>query len=322
MHPRFTRQQCPVTDLISEEQSLSAANLANVLIAVVTYNPGPELIANLRALRSEAPSVVIIDNASSDQAFIDEAVASAQCSLVGNPANLGIAAALSQAAAIAQQQGFEWLATFDQDSLVRPGAIAALLDLYAEHPKRENIAIMALSHRDRATGGDYQGRIDTLEDAATWRSVRQTITSGSLVRCAVFSVVGTFDDSLFIDAVDIEFCLRCRRAGYLVIEGKQLTMDHSVGNATKYVSFGKLQIWTYNHPPQRRYYITRNNLEVVRRYIWFDALWSLYTLAYTIGSSLFVVIFEPRRAEKVRAILEGIRDFAMRRFGPRGAVKA
>lgn len=296
--------------------------LPNVLAAVITFNPGPDLVANLHALRAEVGKVVIIDNASTDRAFISEAAASIECELIRNPQNLGIAAALSQAACLAQDRGFEWLAMFDQDSLIAPGSIRDLLRLYAEHPDRARIAIMGLSHRDRSTGRDYQGGADTLEDHAIWRSVRQTITSGSVVRCEVFPVVGPFDDKLFIDAVDTEFCFRCRQKGYLIIEGKQQTMDHSVGSATRYISLGKLQIWTYNHPPQRRYYITRNNLEIIVRYLGSDTKWSLYMLVYIIGSSAFVVLFEKQRLEKFQAILGGIRDFILRRFGPRGVVRA
>jgi rhamnosyltransferase len=296
-----------------------AGGLANVLVAVVTYHPSPELIANLRALRSEVQSVVVIDNSSPDRVFIDHAVSSTDCTLVRNDENVGIAAALSQAARLAQAGGFEWLATFDQDSLITPGAIRSLLDLYATHPDRKRIAILALSHRDRATGRDYHSRIDTLEDADEWRSVRLTITSGSLVKSEVFGVIGTFDDKLFIDAVDTEFCFRCRRKGYLIVEGKRQIMAHSVGSATKYFSIGKNTIWTYNHPPQRRYYITRNNLEICFRYMSYDFFWSIYALAYVTVSSFVILVCEGQKLEKLRAIAEGLRDFAFRRFGPRGS---
>ena len=127
------------------------------------------------------------------------------------------------------------------------------LAIYLSHPDRSRISIMALSHTDRATGRGYHGRLDLLDEAATWKSVRQTITSGSIVRTDVFAVVGAFDDKLFIDAVDTEFCFRCRSKGYLVSRRQATNHDPlNVGSVTRYFSIGPLQIWTYNHPPQRR----------------------------------------------------------------------
>jgi rhamnosyltransferase len=287
-----------------------------VLAAVVTFNPDADLANNLAALRRQVERLLVIDNASSNIAEIERAAQASGAGVLRNADNLGVAAAVNQAAQAARDGGFEWLAMFDQDSLVPDGAVTSLLAVFDAHPQRARIAVMAMSHRDRATGEPYLRGSDVLEEAPDWRSVRATITSGSLVRREVLDRVGPFDEALFIDGVDHDFCLRCRRAGYLVIEGREQVMDHSMGAVTLHRLFGRAIACT-NHSPARRYYITRNSLELTTRYAMFDGLWSLRNAIHLIDSSLAALILEEQRAEKARAMAEGAWHFITRRFGPR-----
>jgi rhamnosyltransferase len=284
-----------------------------ILAAVVTHHPGPYLAYNLQALHRQGADVLVIDNGSPDLAAVQRAAGA--CELLSNRTNLGIAAALNQAARAAQAGAYAWLATFDQDSHVPDGALAELVAIYNAHPDRERIAILAMSHRDRAWGQGYRRGSDVLEEHGGWRSLRATITSGSLVRVGVFDRVGLFDERLFIDGVDHDFCLRCRRAGLLVIEGSPV-LEHSLGAVTKHRLLGRTIACT-NHSPDRRYYITRNSLELSRRHSRADPSWALRNLAHVIDSSLGTLLFEDRRPAKAAAMIQGAWHFATRRFGPR-----
>jgi rhamnosyltransferase len=307
-----------VNDRPEGQGGISSKGLVeDVLVVVVTFNPAGDLLENLHALCREARHVLVIDNASDNIDAVERTVCQCGCELVRNDANLGIATALSMAARMAEQRDLSWLGTFDQDSMIRAGALRGLLDQYAAHPSREKIAIVAPSRRDRASGQDYHGPLDVLVAAGTWRSVRHTITSGSLIRTAALKEVGGFDDKLFIDAVDTEICLRVRKRGYFVVEFLSEFMDHSVGAASKYTSIPGVEVWTHNYSPVRRYYITRNNLEVGFRYLLFDTIWCLYFLIYTFLANVFVLANESERGAKLRAMLAGGRDFLLRRFGPR-----
>ena len=290
--------------------------LTDVVAVVVTFHPGADLGGNLEALRRQVDAVLVIDNGSADLASVERAALAAGCHVVANRDNIGIAAALNQAADLARAQGYAWLATFDQDSRVPDGALAGLLAVYAAHPDRERIAIMAMSHRDRATGRDYQRPSDVLTENPNWRSVRTTISSGSLVRTEALDRVGRFDERLFIDGVDHDFCLRCRRAGLLVVESGEQVMDHSLGAVSLHRALGRTIACT-NHSPARRYYITRNSLELSARYAAFDWLWSLRNAVHLVDASLSTLTFEERRGEKAKAMIQGAWHFATRRFGPR-----
>ena len=297
-------------------EGVLAPGLANVLAVVVTYNPGDDLAWNLAALRDQVDQVVVIDNGSANHAAIARTAAAAGCEYLGNLQNLGIGAALSQAARLALDRGADWLAMFDQDSLAPPGGLVGLLRLFDRHPQRARIAVLAMSHRDRVTAGDYHHGRDVVEASGDWRSVRTTITSGSLVRTAVFGEVGLFDEALFIDSVDHDFCLRCRSRGYLIIEGRDQVMQHSLGAITTHELLGR-RVTCGNYNAIRRYYITRNTLEVARRFAFSETGWAALSVVYLLVDSLMVLLYESQRPAKLAAMAWGLVDFLTRRFGPR-----
>lgn len=297
-------------------QGYKAISEPRVMAVVISYNPDHRLSRHLQALSSQCDTVVVIDNGSSNLAWVKDVTARTGSRLISNGTNLGVAAALSQAARIAQKDGFYWLATFDQDSLCPPGAISGLLNLHERHPQQNRIGVLALSHRDRATGRDYHHRLDILVNGAGWRSVRSTITSGSLVHVGLFEQVGLFDDGLFIDAVDHEFCLRVRKYGWLVIEGQQQVLEHSIGEATEHRFVGRRFVCTH-HSPVRRYYMTRNQLEVCSRNFLIDPVWATKGLLQFAAGSIAALLYERDKLAKLRAMLTGMAHFALRRFGPK-----
>ncbi len=286
-----------------------------VLAVVVTFHPPPELADNLRAIRRQVDALVVVDNGSPDAARIAALAAAVGAAFIGNTRNEGIAKALNQAVAHARQGGFRWLATFDQDSAPPEGTIAGLRELLSRHPRPEGVAIVAASFHDRHLGRTWHDPSNTLRDGPDWREVRTLITSGSLVRVASFDDIGGYDEGLFIDFVDHEHCRRLRRAGWRLLQAKQVLIDHAIGRLSAHRFLGRTVHCT-NHSVARRYYITRNQLEYHRRLLWqepYVALWGFWNLALR---SLFTVLYEADRGAKARAILRGVWHFVIRRFGP------
>lgn len=285
------------------------------LAVVVTYEPDHILFEHLQALRCQVDAVVVVDNGSTNFATVESVATLADCRLVRNETNEGIAKALNQAVAIARDEGFLWLATFDQDSLVSPGLIQGLLDVYALHPLKHQIGVVVAAHRDRATGRDYYDPRDILADSSTTRLLRTTITSGSLVLVSAIDRAGLFDESLFIDFVDHDFCMRIRKHGFLIVEAKSSILTHSLGRTTEHRLLGRY-VTCSNHSARRRYYMTRNQLEVYRRYAAFEPGWSWRGISYLLIGSILALIFEENRRAKLKAMLKGAVHFALRRFGP------
>ena len=287
-----------------------------ILAVVVAFEPGADVESNLAAIYPQVGRLVVVDNGSTDVAFVTAAAKQHPLLFIRNTENKGVAAALNQAARIALEEGYDWLATFDQDSLVPPGAIAEMMTLLERHPRRESIAIIAMSHRDRGTSQDYHLRGDILEETQEWREVRTTITSGALVRVSTLRALGLFDETLFIDSVDLEFCLRCRKNNLLVIESCKTVLAHSIGSATEHKLLGRRLVCT-NHSPLRRYYMTRNQLSVCCRYVLFDPFWALRGLYHLLGSNVAVLLYEDKKAAKMLAMITGLAHFVLGRYGRR-----
>jgi rhamnosyltransferase len=69
------------------------------------------------------------------------------------------------------------------------------------------------------------------------------------------------EDALFIDFVDLEWCIRARSKGYAVLGAPALRLQHSLGGQPV-VIFGRAYP---SHSPLRHYYMFRNAIALVRR---------------------------------------------------------
>lgn len=288
----------------------------SIVACVVTYQPGEDLADNLRALRKQAARVFVVDNGSGNAAAVEAHARALGCDFIGLPRNLGVAAALNQGLMQARALGATWLATFDQDSQLPEGALHGLLAAWAGHPERDRIGVLSLTHADRATGQHYHHAWDILEESGSWRRLRSAITSGSLVRLDAVAQVGAFDERLFIDSVDHDFCLRARRHGWLVMEDRTRVLTHSIGAATVHRWLGRSLV-VRNHSADRRYYMARNQLEVARQNFLADPVWSLKACLQLVNTALGVALFETQARSKLAAMAQGALHFALRRFGRR-----
>jgi len=87
------------------------------------------------------------------------------------------------------------------------------------------------------------------------------VTSGSLLDLNVFKEIGEFDENLFIDYVDTDYCIRLRKSGYKLIQFARPIMMHSLG-----ITKDTLGYSFYEHSPIRNYYIFRNKLYILTKY--------------------------------------------------------
>jgi rhamnosyltransferase len=86
------------------------------------------------------------------------------------------------------------------------------------------------------------------------------ISSGSLTRLSVYGHIGGLLDDLFIDWVDIEWCLRAKRMGYQNYIVPAAKMQHCIGD-----TFIKTPIRSINiHNDLRNFYIVRNACYLLR----------------------------------------------------------
>jgi len=293
------------------DSSGSKVNVAHSVCAViVSYNPSLDVLGNIATLRSQVSSIVVVDNGSSEKHLAMLRGGRSQCGfeLIENGANLGIAAALNIGVREVGAKGFDWAALFDQDSRVEPGFINSMLDACRTAPNPSQVGIVCPTYLDTSTGMVFPIQLSKAGE------VLSAMTSGSLIPVQLFDRIGTFNEPLFIDYVDIEFCARTRRAGYRIVQSRAV-LHHSLGRITRHRLFGR---WfaTTNHSATRRYYITRNRCWVLWQFMG-DWSWSPREFHSALRDTIKVFLVEQDRPAKLKHMMLGFADALRGRMGKR-----
>lgn len=123
---------------------------SNCCVVMVSYNPVSETGVNVNALVGQVAEVVIVDNGSVGQESLEllaKLAGQETVTVKYNPTNVGIAAALNQGVRYALDRGYEWVATFDQDSLAPSHFIQTMLAEYESFTEQELVAIIASKYQ-------------------------------------------------------------------------------------------------------------------------------------------------------------------------------
>jgi rhamnosyltransferase len=234
--------------------------------------------------------------------------------LIANADNLGLGIALNQGVRRVAELGFGWVLLFDQDSVPAPEMSARMIETLHHHPVQEQVAIIGVSYEEADNPRRHQvlrphplcplffqkatvGSRDLL-------SVSMVITSGSLLRMADFAALGPFDEGFFIDYIDTDFCLRCRRRGRLIAISAKARMLHSLGHR-EVRRWRGVVFYPLNHSALRHYYIARNRVQMWLRYGWRFPHWWLFDITFGVMNVLRVLIAERQRQEKLLAMIQG-----------------
>jgi rhamnosyltransferase len=279
--------------------------LPPVVGVVVLYRPGSEVLENVGSYLDQVDVLYAVDNTESpDQSFVSALGRLPKVTYIDNGDNLGVAAALNVGARRALAHSYEWLLTMDQDSTATPGMVDGMLACLAE-PMAANAGLIA--PRQVQVGGAVR------ESRGRCVEVLTPMTSGSLVRLSAYSAVGPFMEELFIDQVDNEFCLRLHAAGFAVLEAGEAILLHRVGNARRHRF--PLPMYTTDHPPVRRYYMTRNRFYVGRIFRAQFPAFRRFELRQVGKDVAKILLYEGSKCAKLRMMARGYRDYRRGRLG-------
>lgn len=271
---------------------------------IITYNPTlTDVSTCLEALCNQVERVVIVDNASKNVKSLQEVVSKyANVTLVKNSQNIGFAKALTQVFEWAKSQGFNWVLTLNDDSVVPSNMISEYKKILEsqgnlvnqKNAKNSKIAIVCSLLKNRLDGTILHSKCH--ED--------ECITSGSLTSVEAWQKIGGFDEWLEIDGVDFDFSRRLVRAGWKIVECQNVIMEHQIGKARSINLIIKHPI-VWNHNANRKYYIARN-MQVV------DYKMGTYSYAKSLRAvvrdMIFVALWEKNKFAKIRAMIRGFKD--------------
>lgn len=289
---------------------------------VLSWNGRQDTLRCLAALDPAEP-VVVVDNGSSDGTVeaVRAAFADRDLAVVENGANLGFSGGCNAGVRRALQDGADWVVLLNNDAQARPGTLRAFRAAAERHPDAGVLAGKLLFDDGRVqwagqrvslrTG--YSGRPAGLGaiDGPSWARERQVPRAvGALMAVSRQAIdrVGLLDDDLFAYVEDVDWSLRVRAAGLTCWFVPDAVAVHALSAS----SGGDARSTT------TMYYGARNTVVLCERWLPRGPLRTRLrraTIALTFGARAALV---QRNPAAVRAVVEGLRDAAAGRLGPRG----
>ncbi|WP_426402149.1 glycosyltransferase family 2 protein [Lactiplantibacillus plantarum] len=270
----------------------------DVYAGIVTFNPDlVRLRQNLQSIHTQVEVVIVFDNGSDNFEQVRDTLSNfTNIKLICSDTNIGIAAALNKLMQYAYDNSVAWVLLLDQDSICQPGHVTGLSEYSDLQP---GVKIIAPTIRDLELG--VVGHSATNE----YQFVRTCITSGALYNVNAWDSVGRFDESMFIDSVDFEYCFRIRKAGYKILLTSQVVLTHRIGKGKKH----RFLLWHVNvfgHSAFRKYYIARNNVYYPAKH----KLWARFCRGNIRNAYLLLTVacYEKDKSKKFDAILNGWRE--------------
>lgn len=215
---------------------------------VVLYHPDTDVRNRIETYLNPLVKLYVIDNTESStgplMSFDEKKI-----TYIHDGQNKGIAARLNQAAALALQENYHWLLTMDQDSSFDSSSITEYLSCIQNFTDAANVAMFGVAFDEK----------QYIKGHCSFEDTDKLITSGSVVNLSLFSALQGFDEQLFIDEVDREYCFRAIVKGYRTVKFTNILLRHSLGNVSLHLS---LKNFKYSprtlHAPLRLYYMVRN----------------------------------------------------------------
>jgi rhamnosyltransferase len=225
--------------------------------------------------------------------------------------NSGIAAALNAGVKIAQEKGYKWVLTLDDDSIPDNDMVERLFKYLDRIEGSQPVGIIGMKPANNSRTDSLPGRGNY---SYPWLDKRGIITSGSLFSLQTYVAVGSFREEFFIDSVDYDFCMRARAKGFRVIQVQEYGFKHSLGQNEK----SKIGIFTINsasHSPSRLCFAFRNSTILAIEYFLRDPLYSCAVALSQFKTVMRIVFLQKNKGKKLIGIIRGYVAAILRQMG-------
>lgn len=269
------------------------------LAGIVLYNPEiKRLMDNINNLILEF-DIILVDNASSNIQDINRYLSSnKKVVLIRNKVNKGIAAALNQIMEYGEQHQYNWVLTMDQDSIFPNNG----LEIYSRYLQSQ-VAVLTCRVIDTNNPVNEENGLKSKE--LLTEKVSRCITSGSMNSVKVWREIDGFDEQMFIDYVDFEYCIRVKKNGYDILKCNEVELKHQLGNLEIKNILGK-KIYVTNHPPKRYYFLFRNLVYTKHKHS--SDISGFYIVYKVVVYVCKILLFEQSKIDKFKNIYRGITD--------------
>lgn len=281
-----------------------------IAAGVVLYHPQPSFLSNINTYYSAIDKLIVIDNSETRDPLI---LKNLQSLFPGVDyrylnQNAGIAAALNIACNIAIQYNCNWILTMDQDS-------SFIDNHFSQMVARIPNAVLQFKKTGIISPFHVLHEHDLPKKTEQYTEKNIAMTSGNLLNVDAYTQTGPFEEKLFMDCVDYEYCLRLRKNKFLIIQDNLVLLKHSLGDFTLKKIFGQ-KINVSNHSSLRRYYITRNSIYVGFKYFAAEKRFFFHMLKNIFFWYPFIIVtYEKDKLAKLKAVYKGILHFVFNKFG-------
>lgn len=228
---------------------------------VILYNPEDDALENIFSYAKEVETLIVVDNSTKHNVALIDTLKNSFTNVeyINNNANLGIATALNLGCNRALELEYKWILTMDQDSkFINFSHYIECLDKVKDS---QEIAILSANT-------NYNSTMEIpLEAKCTYEEKFSAISSANFLNLALFEKVGKFEDKLFIDLVDYDYCIKAQLNNFKVLYYPNIFVKHSLGAVFLRKNLITRKIRSkVEHNPQRTYYFARNFLYVAQQF--------------------------------------------------------
>lgn len=270
--------------------------MENLSIGIVLYNPNIDfLTSNIEELSIITNKIILVDNGSNNIDEIEEKFLN-KVILIRNEKNLGIAKALNQLLDKAYELKSDYLLTLDQDSKLPCSMIANMISNISE-----NTAIVCPIINDLNKSQKIEQK-DEIED------VDRCITSGSLMVLSECKQIGYFDEKMFIDYVDFDYCKRIKIAKKRILRCKSAVINHEIGKRSV-KKFFAWKVFPTNHNYIRVFYYSRNIKYYMKKYNKeMNFKEKNYHRICLLWKFISILLYEKEKKLKIKYYFKGLKD--------------
>lgn len=275
--------------------------MSSTLAVVVSFHPETTIVKNIEALLQQATHVIIVDNETSEKSKKNLSVLQReQVSFIFNEENKGVAKGFNQGMRWGIEKNYDYFLLMDQDSCPMPDMVNRLLEVLRPYVDSNKIVLAGPHHED------FERKTMTVKPKAV-EVVPLLISSGSLISKKLIDAVGLYDERLFIDHVDHDYCLRLAKKGGLCLKVNSAVLLHKFGEAQIMTFLGK-SFFLQDYSPFRRYHMMRNRIILYKRYGMFKGSWFWMDLRSAVKDLVKLIFFEEKKIPKLKALFRGFRD--------------
>lgn len=264
---------------------------------VVLYNPDRKDLENINSYINYLDKLFIIDNSEQEHLYASMLKAKEKCVYISKLENFGVARALNIGAQKAIEDGYKWLLTLDQDTMLNE-CVFETITRYITNNDCSNVGIVCPWHNTKLLDEKPIDKVDHPLDV---------MTSGNFVNLDIYTKLGGYKEWLFIDGVDIEYCLNLRKNNYIISRLNDIEISHDLGDIVIRKFLWRTFMCT-NHNYIRNYYMQRNYRYIRDLYVDIEPEFC-NTLVKIKQISFKIIMYEKDKYRKLRNIYRGIRDY-------------